>query len=125
MDNVEEETEQFDLKLYIDAAGYGLGLQNGNNKNATAFIIQPNITGNDVIILKQLHKLLCYFSLMYSFTIYHVILCVGVIVEFKESIYSVIEDVSIYNVTVVKKGYSMQNITVTIIPFPEMAKCGL
>lgn len=46
VDNIAEGTEQFNLRLYIDGAGYGLGLQNGNVKNATAFIMQPNITGN-------------------------------------------------------------------------------
>ena len=46
IDNLPEDTEQFDLRLYIDGAGYELGLQNGNIRNAKAFIIQPNITGN-------------------------------------------------------------------------------
>lgn len=45
-DNFSEETEYFNLRLYIDATGYGLGLQSGNIKNATAFIMQPNMTGN-------------------------------------------------------------------------------
>ena len=59
---------------------------------------------------------------IYNFTfLFHV----GIIVEFKESIYSVIEDVSIYNVTIVKKGNSNQNITVRIIPSPETARCEL
>ena len=46
VDNIIEETEHFNLRLYIDATGYGLGLQSGNVKNATVFIMQPNITGN-------------------------------------------------------------------------------
>lgn len=63
---------------------------------------------------------------MCSFKQFYIINCyVGVTVEFKESIYSVIEDVSVYNVTVVKRGNSMQNIVVQIIPSPETAKCKL
>ena len=46
IDGIVEETEQFNLRLYIDGTGYGLGLQGGNVLNATVFIIQPNITGN-------------------------------------------------------------------------------
>lgn len=51
--------------------------------------------------------------------------CLGVIIEFKEKTYSVIEDVSVYNVTVVKKGNSMKDIEVNIFPSPETAKCEL
>lgn len=46
VDNISEETEQFGLRLYINGAGYGLGLQSGSIRNATAFIMQPNLTGN-------------------------------------------------------------------------------
>ena len=42
--------------------------------------------------------------------------------EFKESVYSVVEDDGIYNVTVVKQGRSLQDIVVNIIPAPETAK---
>lgn len=51
-----------------------------------------------------------------------IIIFLGFIVEFKESSYAVIEDVSIYNVTVVKQGISMQDIDVYIIPTPETAR---
>ena len=47
IDNIMEDTEQFNLRLYIDGAGYGLGLQSGNIRNATAFIMQP---GNYLIV---------------------------------------------------------------------------
>lgn len=55
----------------------------------------------------------------------HVYYYTGIIVEFKESIYSVIEDERIYNVTVTKQGVSMQEIVVNIFPSPETAKCEL
>ena len=44
-------------------------------------------------------------------------------VEFKESSYSVVEDDSIFNVTLVKQGNLMQDILVFIIPIPGIAKC--
>ena len=47
---------------------------------------------------------------------------VGVVVEFKENAYSVIEDDSVYNVTVIKQGNSLQNIVVNIFPTPETAR---
>lgn len=49
----------------------------------------------------------------------------GVILEFKDSTYSVVEDVSAFNVTVVKQGNSMQDILVNIFPSPETARCEL
>ena len=55
IDSIVEETEQFNLRLYIDGAGYGLGLQSGNVRNATAFIMQPNITGNYFKTAVDLH----------------------------------------------------------------------
>ena len=45
-DNLAEDIKQFNLRLYIDGVGYGLGLQSGRIRNAIAFIMQPNITGN-------------------------------------------------------------------------------
>ena len=46
----------------------------------------------------------------------------GIVVEFRENVYSVVEDIGIYNVTVVKQGNSLQDIVVNIIPAPETAK---
>ena len=46
-----------------------------------------------------------------------------VFVEFKESSYSVVEDDSMFNVTLVKQGNPMQDILVFIIPVPGTAKC--
>jgi len=39
VDNIDEPTEQFSLRLYIDGAGYGMGLQKGNIATATAIIM--------------------------------------------------------------------------------------
>ena len=44
-DDIDEPTEQFSLRLYIDSVGYGMGLQRGNITKATAFITKPNVTG--------------------------------------------------------------------------------
>ena len=44
-------------------------------------------------------------------------------VEFKESSYSVVEDDSIFNVTLIKQGNLMRDILVFIIPIPGIAKC--
>jgi len=54
---------------------------------------------------------------MYS---YH--LAVGVVVEFKEDMYSVMEDDSVYNVTLVMRGNLTQTITVRIIPVSATAR---
>ena len=43
--------------------------------------------------------------------------------EFKERSYSVVEDNRIYNVTVIKQGNSMQNITVNILASSGTARC--
>ena len=43
--------------------------------------------------------------------------------DFKESSYSVVEDDSIFNVTLVKQGNPMQDILVFIIPIPGTVKC--
>ena len=46
----------------------------------------------------------------------------GVVVGFKETVYSVIENDSVYNVTVIKEGNSLQDIVVNIFPTPESAR---
>ena len=51
---------------------------------------------------------------------YH--LAVGVVVEFKEDMYSVMEDDSVYNVTLVMRGNLTQTITVRIIPVSATAR---
>jgi len=38
-DDIDEPTEQFNLRLYIDGAGYGMGLQKGNIATATVSIL--------------------------------------------------------------------------------------
>jgi len=38
-DDINEPTEQFSLRLYIDGAGYGMGLQKGNIAVATVSIL--------------------------------------------------------------------------------------
>jgi len=38
-DDIDEPSEQFSLRLYIDGAGYGIGLQKGNIATATAIIM--------------------------------------------------------------------------------------
>ena len=45
------------------------------------------------------------------------------LIEFSEATYSVIEDVSVFNVTLVKQGDPAQNIQVGIIPVPGSARC--
>lgn len=44
VDSIVEKTEHFSLRLYINGAGYGLGLQSGKVKMATAYIIGNNIS---------------------------------------------------------------------------------
>ena len=46
----------------------------------------------------------------------------GVLVEFREAAYSVIEDELFFNVTLVKQGDPGQNIVVGIIPVPGSAR---
>jgi len=38
-DDIDEPTEQFNLRLYIDGAGYGMGLQQGSSKAAIVSIL--------------------------------------------------------------------------------------
>ena len=38
-DDIDEPTEQFSLRLYIDGAGYGMGLQKGNVAEVVVTII--------------------------------------------------------------------------------------
>ena len=40
-------------------------------------------------------------------------------IEFKELTYSVVEDVSIYNVTIVRQGEPGKEIEVSIVPTPD------
>jgi len=49
-DDIDEPTEQFSLILYIDGAGYGMGLQGGNIIRATVSITQPNVTSMQTVI---------------------------------------------------------------------------
>ena len=59
------------------------------------------------------------FAVIVVCTFYYIVL----FVEFKESSYSVVEDDSIFNVTLVKQGNLMQDILVFIIPIPGITKC--
>ena len=43
--------------------------------------------------------------------------------EFREVAYAVVEDVSVFNVTLVKQGDFREDITVAIIPEPGSARC--
>jgi len=41
-DDINESTEQFSLRLYIDGAGYGMGLQKGNTTEVVVTIISSS-----------------------------------------------------------------------------------
>lgn len=43
--------------------------------------------------------------------------------EFRETTYSVIEDVSVFNVTLVKQGDPGQNFAVNVFPISGSARC--
>ena len=59
------------------------------------------------------------FAVIFVCPFYYIVL----FVEFKESSYSVVEDDSIFNVTLEKQGSLMLDILVFIIPMPGITKC--
>ena len=57
-DDIDEPTEQFSLRLYIDGAGYGMGLQQGANKAAIVNILLSKFV---TLLLSLLSTLLFHF----------------------------------------------------------------
>ena len=79
VNNTDERVEQLCLRLYIDAIGYGLGLQKGFNAEATVSIGKQTLQGNGCLLHSK-----CwlsswesnYYQSLYSHNIVLVITCI-------------------------------------------------